>query len=252
MEIKIIYEKYKKTPIIYAFLILIGIFIRAAFDIITFAGTLLNFIFNYDFDTSLFRNIPTINMIYLIFSIIISILCIKYIYDGNKKKLIFSGTFIVATLIVSRFIISGIAISVINLYYNLEVIIREDIYIFLPSTIYLLIVSSIIMLVSIIFLYKEKITLFNIIIIVNLIFGNFSKTYFDTLLSRADGCFRFFDTMNDIYRTRGLEIDCPIFITLYLQKIYPLINLGFYLILVILICRYLKKNNINLFRKKES
>lgn len=104
MEIKIIYEKYKKTPIIYAFLILIGIFIRAAFDIITFAGTLLNFIFNYDFDTSLFRNIPTINMIYLIFSIIISILLYLSIekcttHPVEKCTSYFSNNFLVSLIL---------------------------------------------------------------------------------------------------------------------------------------------------------
>ena len=252
MEIKKFYTEYKNTPIIYAVLILIGIFIKGIFDIIIFGGGLLNFIFNYDFDSTLFRKIPTINLVYLIFSIIILILSVKYMYEKKKKKLIFSGLFIVVVSIISRFIIAGVAISVINLYPNLEIPVREDMYIFFPPTIYLLIISLILMVISVFYFYKEKISIFSITVILNLVFSVFSNTYFNTLLSRADSCIWFFNEMNDIYKTRGQEIDCPVFITLYLQKIYPLINLGFYLITIILICRYLKKNNVNLLSRKEN
>jgi hypothetical protein len=43
-------------------------------------------------------------------------------------------------------------------------------------------------------------------VILNVRFSVFSNTYFNTILSRADSCFWFFNEMNDIYRTRGLEI----------------------------------------------
>ncbi|MDR2878630.1 MAG: hypothetical protein LBV03_01775, partial [Fusobacteriales bacterium] len=66
--------------------------------------------------------------------------------------------FIVAILILFRFIIAGIVISVINLYPNLEILVREDIYIFFPSKIYLLTVSLIVLLVSLfkIFCLEKK------------------------------------------------------------------------------------------------
>ena len=121
MNIKEFYEENKNTPVIYTVLVLVGILIKAILDIITFAGSSLNFIFNYDFDSVLFRKIPIINTIYLIFSIGILILSIKYIYQNKSKLMIlFSGLFVVSALSISRFIIAGIAISVVNLYYNLE------------------------------------------------------------------------------------------------------------------------------------
>ena len=252
MEINKFYSEYKNTPIIYMVLILIGILIKVIFDIIIFGGALLNFIFNYDFDSALFRKIPTINLIYLIFSIIILILSVRYMYEKKKKILLFSGLFIVTASIISRFIIAGVAISVINLYANLEIPVREDMYIFLPPTIYLLVISLIILVISVFYFCKEKISIFSIVVILNLVFSVFSNIFFNILLSRADSCIWFFNEMNDIYNTRGQEMDCPIFITLYLQKIYPLINLGFYLIIIILIYKYLKKNNVNLLSKKEN
>ena len=69
MNIKEFYEKNKNTPVIYIALVLAGILIKAILDIVTFAGTSLNFIFNYDFDSTLFRKIPVINTIYLILNL---------------------------------------------------------------------------------------------------------------------------------------------------------------------------------------
>ena len=85
MNIKEIYEKNKNTPVIYVVLVLLGILIKIIFDIVIFAGSSLNFIFNYDFDSVLFRKIPIINTIYLIFSIGILILSIKYIYQNKSN-----------------------------------------------------------------------------------------------------------------------------------------------------------------------
>jgi hypothetical protein len=160
--------------------------------------------------------------------------------------------FVVSALSISRFIIAGIAISVVNLYSNLEIIAREDIYIFFQPGISLLLISLMVLIVSIVYLCRKRISKFSLIILLNVIFAAFSNTYFNTFIAREDSCFHFFELENQIYRTRGLEIDCTIYGNLYLEKIYPLINLGFYLIVVILICRYLKKNNINLFGKKEN
>ena len=253
MNIKEFYEKNKNTPVIYIALVLAGILIKAILDIVTFAGSSLNFIFNYDFDSALFRKIPVINTIYFIFSIGILILSIKYIHQNkNKLMILFSGLFVVSALSISRFIIAGIAISVVNLYYNLEIIAREDIYIFFQPGISLLLISLMVLIVSIVYLCRKRISKFSLIILLNVIFAAFSNTYFNTFIAREDSCFHFFELENQIYRTRGLEIDCTIYGNLYLEKIYPLINLGFYLIVVILICRYLKKNNINLFGKKEN
>ena len=253
MNIKEIYEKNKNTPVIYAVLVLVGILIKATFDIITFAGSLLNFIFNYDFDSVLFRKMPIINTIYLIFSIGILILSIKYIYQNKSKLMIlFAGLFVGSALAISRFIIAGIAISVVNLHYNLEIIAREDIYIFFQPGGSLLLTSLLVLMVSIIYLCRKRISKFSLIILLNVIFTAFSNTYFNTFIAREDSCFRFFELENQIYRTRGLEIDCTVYGNLYLEKIYPLINLIFYLIVVTLIYRYLKKNNVNLLGRKEN
>ena len=85
MNIKEFYEKNRNTPVIYVVLVLLGILIKIIFDIVIFAGSSLNFIFNYDFDSVLFRKIPIINTIYLIFSIGILILSIKYIYQNKSN-----------------------------------------------------------------------------------------------------------------------------------------------------------------------
>ena len=166
--------------------------------------------------------------------------------------ILFSGLFVVSALSISRFIIAGIAISVVNLYYNLEIIAREDIYIFFQPGINLLLISLMVLIVSIIYLCRKRISKFSFIILLNVIFSAFSNTYFNTFIARENSCFHFFELENQIYRTRGLEIDCTVYVNLYLQKIYPLINLGFYLIIIVLIHMYFKKNNIILFGKKES